>query len=170
MAERDSLDDLKWQRDAGKERAEALPPVPAQGHLLDRDRAEANRRPPELLLRWKGILRLISGGATNSPFTGPFCLFSVTASALLAGPKCGSILAQDGGRCGILFGKSCRFLFPDRCRRDACGTADEGVGVRGQGGGGVGKGLGFGVDRISRYGIVIPYFPDAMNGTSFPEL
>jgi hypothetical protein len=60
MSERDALDNLKRQCDLRKELAEATATVPAKWFLFHRHRAEADRWPPELLLRRQRIPRLVS--------------------------------------------------------------------------------------------------------------
>lgn len=60
MTKSDSLNYLEWQIDCGEKLAEASAAVPAQWLLLDRDAAEARRRPPKLFLLWQ-LLRPFIG-------------------------------------------------------------------------------------------------------------
>ena len=81
MAELDALDHLERQIDGGEELAEALASIPAQWLLLDRHGAEADRWPPEFLLRRQCIRPLVPlldlGRRNEIALHGTGCLFFV---------------------------------------------------------------------------------------------
>ena len=59
MSERNPIDHLEGQSDAGKQLAETPAPIPPQRLLLHRHRAESHRRVPERLLFGQRVRRLV---------------------------------------------------------------------------------------------------------------